>query len=277
MSTVTTLSAAEAWRPDVVSFPPADAIPDALVVALTTHVATVEGDAPAVRIPVADDTAADIVPEGDTITEDAPELAERLLFTVKVGKLQRVSREQFAHDNTADRLANAAARALVVKADDIWLNAPAPQPDTAGVTGILNQGIVTGGTITDDLDGLIDIVSTLQTNGATPSHLLLAPNSWAALRKLKTGSTSNQSLIGAGVEDATLRLLGLTVVVNAKVPVGEGLVLDTADIVSAYSEISVAQSDDFYFNSDSVAVRSTFRFGSTTVHPNRHAVFTVTI
>ena len=120
--------------------------------------------------------------------------------------------------------------------------------------------MVDGGDINDGdgLDVLIDLVATLQTNLATPSHLVLCPTAWAAFRKLKTAETFNQSLIGAGTTDAREMLLSLPVLVNVAMPVNAGLVLDQSAIVSAVGAVNVSTSEHTYFTSDSVCLhRST--------------------
>ena len=83
-------------------------------------------------------------------------------------------------------------------------------------------------------------------------------------------------LLGAGTLDTEKRLLGLPMLTGAAVPAGSLLILDQTAIVSAIGDVEVAISDQVYFNSDSIAVRCTWRFGSNVVRPNRIAKMTVT-
>ncbi len=68
------------------------------------------------------------------------------------------------------------------------------------------------------LDALTDLVAEIQGNNGQPTHILLAPDAWGELRKLKIGTDYNSTLLGAGVADAELRLLGIPVIVNPAVP-----------------------------------------------------------
>lgn len=54
-----------------------------------------------------------------------------------------------------------------------------------------------------------------------------------------------------------------------------GLVIDAAEVISAYGEIQVATSTDAYFNSDSVAIRATWRVGHVVPCANRIGKFTI--
>lgn len=265
------------WRPDqVAAINASDAIPDALITTITTKVGEISGDAPAVRVPATPDDQAAIVPEGSAIAESTPALAEVVLFTQKLGWLTRVTAEQFHQDGTAERLALVAARAIQTTADQFVLTNPAPANGAVGVTGLLNiPGIVAGAQINGNLDPLVDLLAQLATNRARPSHIVLAPTAWAALRKIKTATTSNQALLGAGVSDAAQQLLDVPVIINPAMPTLTGLVIDDTDAISAYSDVEVAQSADIYFASDSIALRTTFRLGATLIHPNRHGTFTV--
>ena len=59
---VTTPNQPAAWRPDVTAFVADDVVPEALLLRTTTVVGSVEGDAPAVRVPiVADDGAVEVL------------------------------------------------------------------------------------------------------------------------------------------------------------------------------------------------------------------------
>ncbi|CAM4364745.1 hypothetical protein MB901379_04726 [Mycobacterium basiliense] len=53
---------------------------------------------------------------------------------------------------------------------------------------------------------------------------MVDPRGWAALRKFKTGTEFNSSLLGAGTTDAAPMLLSLPVLVNRWVPQYSGLV-----------------------------------------------------
>ena len=143
--------------------------------------------------------------------------------------------------------------------------------------GLLNiTGIVNGGAFATSLDTRSDTLALLETNGAMPSHVVASPQAWGYLRGFKVGTGRNDMLLGAGTLDTEKRLLGLPMLTGAAVPAGSLLILDQTAIVSAIGDVEVAISDQVYFNSDSIAVRCTWRFGSNVVRPNRIAKMTVT-
>lgn len=279
MTTITTPGAAAAWRPDVYDFAPADTVPMAAILQLSTPGGTVEGDAPAVRVAYVKDDTATFTAEGDEIDESDPQLAEAVVHTAKVTQLLRLSNEQYSQNQTAEQLAQSVARAVTRRADLAFLAEPAPTvPAVAPVAGLAHTaGLVAGGVITKNLDVLIDLVAQLETNLATPSHIVVSPTTWAALRKFKVGTTTsaNESLLGAGTTDAVPMLLGLPVLTNIAVPENAGFVVDQTAIVSAVGPVRVAQSEHKYFSSDSVALRATWRFGHVVVRPERIGKFTV--
>lgn len=126
------------------------------------------------------------------------------------------SRAVHAALDAGTTLSQSVARAVTRRADIAFVAEPAPQePAVAPVPGVLNwPEIVDGGEVVDDLDVLVDLIATLQQNLSVPSHLILGPLGWASFRKMKVGSAYNQSLLGAGTEDAQQLLLSLPVLVN---------------------------------------------------------------
>lgn len=70
--------------------------------------------------------------------------------------------------------------------------------------------------------------------------------------------------------------MGIPVLISSSLTAGSGLILDKSDIVSAVGQINAAVSSEVYFAHDSVGAQFTFRFGARVIHPDRHAIFTVT-
>lgn len=274
-----TFNTAKAWSPDTNIFHPDQVMPDALITQTATLGASIQGDDVAVRVGVVDDAEAVFVTEGNDIPEADPTLSERLVVTGKIAQLARVSNEQWYQQNTGGVLADSVRRAVLNKANSAYINQAAPaesQTSPKPSPGLINTpDIIDGGTLADNLDGLVDVVATVETNGACPSHILVAPTTWAALRKLKVGKTSAQSLLGAGTEDAAPHLLGIPVIVSSAIPEKTGLVIDKRNIVSALGPIEVSMSKDRYFEKDSVALRCTWRIGHVVIRPNRLAKFKI--
>ena len=126
MSTQTTTTATEAWRPDLTAYPPQDVLPDALILNHSTVAGAIEGDTPVVRVPFVTDDAAQVYAEGATFDEADPTLSEALVHTAKFGQLIRISREQYRQPGTDTELARSVARAITTKADALFLAQAAP-------------------------------------------------------------------------------------------------------------------------------------------------------
>ncbi|SDU43139.1 phage major capsid protein [Gordonia westfalica] len=278
MAVETTITSAKAWSPDLTAVPPADAVPDALILETSTVSGTIEGDAPAVRVQYVDDATASFTAEGVTIDEANPGLSEALVHTGKVAQIIRLSREQFAQPNASELLSASVARAVTKAGNTAYIAQAAPtSPAVTPPAGLLNiPGIVNGGAVADSLDGLVDLLATLAGNGADPSHIVLSPTAWASLRKFKTAADYNTSLLGTGATDAQKFLLDLPVLVTPAAPSGSGLVIDKTAVVSAVGNVEVSISEHAYFAADSIAVRCIWRFGANVVKPNRIGKFTVT-
>lgn len=281
MATATTMTTAKAWHPDLIAVPAVDAIPSALILNISTKVGVIEGDEPAVRVPLMTMGEAAVVQEGQEIPESSATLAEMTFKSVKIGALLKLSREQYVQDGAAVNLAAGLGRAIVDKGDKQLLNAPAPLPDATGwtaPTGLLaTPGLTDGGKISGSLDALVAAVAGVITAGGTPSHIVMAPDAWVAVRQLKVATGSNQPLVGADMP-LTLRadgstavtLLGLPVVVSNAMPSKTILIVDKSDLFSVYSDVMVDVSDQAYFTSDVMAVRGIWRYGAGFGHPNRH-------
>lgn len=278
MATETTSTSAVAWRPDVSKFAAREVVPDALILQASTVSGSVEGDAPAVRVAYVDDANAQFTAEADVIPESDPALNEVLVYTGKITQLVRLSNEQWRQPGTSGELSASVRRAVIKKANEAFLTQAAPTGgNVTPPAGLMNiAGTVNGGAIADDLDGLVDLIATLEGNGSNPSRIILSPTAWASLRKFKTATGQATTLLGAGTNDATRTLLDLPVLVSSAMPAGAGMVIDRDAIPSAVGTVNVATSEHLYFNSDSIALRATWRIGWNVMRPNRLGKFTVT-
>ena len=81
------------------------------------------------------------------------------------------------------------------------------------------------------------------------------------------------SLAGAGT--TFLTLLSVPVLVSNSMTDGTMLVLDKSTILSVYGSVQLTTSTDYYFGSDNVALRATFRFGQKIAHTARVVELTV--
>lgn len=272
--TLTTATADYAWRPDSTFFSAPDIIPDALLLQCSTVAGAIEGDTPSVRVAfVTDSESAGYVSESVAITSDEPDLDEVVLHAKRIARLVTLSTQQYRQTETAAQVSESVARDIVQKADNAFLGDASDQPST----GLLNvTGVVNGGEVEQDLDVLVDLIATLENNGARPSAIIVDPLTWANLRKLKVGGDQiNQSLLGAGVVDAPPLLLSLPVLRSRWLPPNTGLVADRSQIVSAVSPVEVAVSEHAAFTSHAVIVRATWAVGWAVVRPDRLGKFTV--
>lgn len=271
---LTTAVADYPWRPDSTFFSPPDVIPDALLLQASTVAGSIEGDTPSVRVAfVTDAESAAYVNESVAITDDAPDLDEVVLHAKRISRLVTLSAQQYRQEQTAAQVSQSVARDIVQKADNAFLGDASNQPST----GLLNvTGVVDGGEVADNLDALVDLIATLENNGARPSSIIVDPKTWANLRKLKVGGVAtNESLLGAGVTDAVPMLLSLPVLRSRWLPANTGLVADRTQIVSAVGPVEVAVSEHAAFTSHAVVMRATWSVGWAVVRPDRLGKFTV--
>ena len=182
-----------------------------------------------------------------------------MVRTKKIRRLVNLSSEQFRQELTAEQVSQSVARDLTRKADASYIG------DVSNPVGLINiPGTVSGGNVfdsLDSLDSLIELIATLESNGATPSAIVLDPHGWASYRTMKIGTNYNATLLGAGTEDAVPMLLNLPVLRSRFIPAYTGLVIDSAAVVSAVGPVQVAVSEYALFSRDAVQLRAAWRIG----------------
>lgn len=283
MTNLTTPASAKAFAPDVTVFEASTVLQQAAIMQHSTVSAQIEGDAPVVRVGYVKDDDAEFVDEGDDIPEGDPQLAEALVFTKKFAVLDKLSREQYRQAQSPEQLAASITRSMTFKADSAFLAQAAPTaPATAPVAGLTNAAsVVTKTGVATNLDDLIDLEAEVRSNLANPTSWILAPDTFAELRKMKcftgTDTNSNQSLLGAGTENAELLLLGIPVDVRPKMPSGSGLLVDRTQIISAVAGLEMAVDPSYYFGSDNYAIRAVWRTGHVVPRPERIGRFTMAV
>jgi HK97 family phage major capsid protein len=248
---------------DKLGLAPQQAIPDSVLIRCTTKAAQIEGDEPVVRVPFINlDASVGFVKEADLIPESNPEQKELTLLTGKIAVFFTASHEQLKQDAAQELISHEIRRSMLAKVDWALLQQPAPTaPDVWPPAGLLAHAI-DGGDVGTNLDTISDAIANLQISGGDCTHILAAPDSWAWLSQLKETKTSNKSLVGAVTVEAQKSILSTPVVVTNAMPSGKVLLLDKSRTLSAHSGIQVAQSEDALFQSDSVALRATFRMGA---------------
>lgn len=279
MATITTTTTPTVWSPDLLTFEPQQVIPDALVLTTSTVAGNVEGDSPVVRVGYVDLDADEVafVGEAQPIPETDPELSEALVATGKLAVLVKLSREQAQQTPTMETLSRSLGRAMTIRGNRAYLTQPAPTaPALNPAPGLLNvPGLVNGGELAGDLDALTDMLASLEANDAAPSHILIDPQGWAALDKLKAGTGSNMGLLGTPGDATGRTLKGLPVTVTTALPARTGMIIDKTAVVSAAGPVQVQFSDQVFFQNDAIAARATWRFGQTVIRPERVGKFTI--
>ncbi|WP_204806751.1 phage major capsid protein [Mycobacterium riyadhense] len=274
---VATTTTEKAWHPDVTVHAPIDVVPDALILQVGTKIAGVTGDEPTVRAPhVSYVGESAFTAEGATIDEAEPDSSETLINTAKVAILTKISIEQYEIGSSAEDLSREVRRALTLKANEAFLSQPAPTPPAViPCAGILNQNVTDGGVVGDNLDAIVEAIETIETDYGTATHVISSPSAWRYLVELKEATGSNKSLVGAGVEAAERRLLSLPVLVSPSVPINTLAVVDRSAILTAMGNVRMATDASHYFDSESVAIRASFRFGATVSRAQRVVVLGV--
>jgi HK97 family phage major capsid protein len=204
-----------------------------------------------------------LCPRGRISRKATRELGELLIKTGTVAELLKVSRDQLSQDSASALISHEMRRSLIFKADTAFLTQPAPVAPAQFPPGGLLEYATDAGPLTGTLDALIDAFSAIEAlPGGVVTHILAHPSGYATLRQIKKATGSNEPLLGAGTQAGEKSLLGVPVLTTNALPADGVLALDKNYVVSAYSNVDLARSDDYYFNSISVALRASFRFGA---------------
>ncbi|MCH9276417.1 phage major capsid protein [Bifidobacterium amazonense] len=264
--TTTTRTAATSFNPDSI-VPATEAVPDALALddRICTIGPTIEGDAPAVRLPyVAIAPAATITTEGREIPESTPGLSELVVRTVKVGLLTEVSREAYSYAQASASITDSARRSVTYKLDEILV---AKKTTTNGTPGLAHLHGISETTATDyGLDPILDVIAKVADAGASPTAIILNFSTWAKLLQVK--GTDGRGIIAPEVANAPApQLFGIPVIINAATPADTVLVVDRGTIITSLGDVHADVADGDAFRRDSLQIRLTCRIGWGTFQP----------
>lgn len=98
---------------------------------------------------------------------------------------------------------------------------------TGQIHGLYTQAVPFTPTATDPQDRIGEAVTSLLGIGWIPRAILLNPTDWGTILR-KRGSTNDMYLLGSPRDPAPPSLWSVPVVLSASIPVGNGLVMDTA-------------------------------------------------
>lgn len=151
------------------------------------------------------------------------------------------------------------------------------------IKGIFQQsGIATGSLDLTDADSLIDGLATAQGNKVSPTHWVMTSASFAALRKLKVGSTDARYIFDPStIQNGTaFRLFGLPVIITDYIPdvstnARVALVDFSKVAVIRDTDTSVFIADQTLADYDSTAIRVVLRMDVALFQPHAVTVLTV--
>lgn len=269
MPTYTTSAGAGGLLPD--SYGPLVVQP-ALDASIFAQVATVvQTPSTEYRIPIVSaDPAASWVAEGAEITPSDPTLQELVVTPPKVAGLTIISRELANDSNPAaaqvvgDGLARDIAR-RIDQAAFAGLASPAP----AGLSTLSGVQSYVNAAAFANLDFAAQAVSKAETVGAKVTAFITSPATALALATIKTGTGSNQPVLGADPTQPTGRsILGVPLYVSQFVAANTLWAVDASRTWLVVREDATVEADrSVYFTSDRVAVKATMRVGFGFVHP----------
>ncbi|PJE23669.1 MAG: phage major capsid protein [Mycobacterium sp.] len=150
------------------------------------------------------------------------------------------------------------------------------------IKGVLRQsGIATGALDLADADSLIDGLATAQGNHVSPTHWVMTPASFAALRKLKVGTSDARYIFDPStIQNGTVfQLLGLPVIITDYIPA-----VSTKNRVALvdFSKVAVARDvdaevkilDQTWGDYDSVGIRVVTRYDVGLLQPRAVTLLT---
>lgn len=235
--------------------------------ALQSNVATrVSTSSHSYRIPkLTADATAGWVAEGSEISPSDPSLSELTVVPSKVAGLTILSSE-LAADSSNPAAANLIGNSLVNSVADAVDAAFFGATTTNGPSGLgsITPTAVDAGTAYASLDSFAEAISALQEKGSKATAFLVNPALALVLSQLKENSSdSNKPLLQPDPsQPGKLVVFGVPLVVNKHVPDDVVWAVDSSRIVVVVrSDTRVETSDQVYFTSDRIAVRTTCRIG----------------
>ncbi|MDP7728481.1 phage major capsid protein [Mycobacterium sp. TY813] len=150
------------------------------------------------------------------------------------------------------------------------------------IKGILRQtGITTGTLDLTEVDSLIDGLAAAQGNHVAPTHWVMTPASFAAIRKVKVGSDDNRYVIEPNTiqNGVNFQLLGLPVIITDYIPAASAkkrvALVDFSKVVVARDQNpTVAVLDQTFGDYDTIGIRVTARFDVALLSPKAVTLLT---
>lgn len=145
------------------------------------------------------------------------------------------------------------------------------------ITGITKQtGVTTGELDVTDPDSLLDAIAALNAIEVTPNRWFLSGADFAALRKVKEGTSSKRYLLEPDPsKQSSTTLFGIPATVTNKLPAGTAVLADMSTVAIARdTSPSVTVLNERYAEYDQVGLRVTCRYDLGLLHPEAVSVLT---
>jgi HK97 family phage major capsid protein len=244
-------------------------------VMLRSGIRTIRTERDVLHLPRIDsDPAAGWVLEAAPIPSTDPGYTDITATPRKLASLQTISNELIADSNpdVVSLLEMQVARALALKFDLSSFEGTGTPPEIRGLKNVV--GITLDATLAaapTNLDVFATAITTLETNNARASAIVMHPRTWGTLLKLKEGTAANnkpllQESAGSGSQGVTRAIYGVPVYLSSQLATNEGTAESSAYVYDASQVIAVFRQDTTItldrsrlFNTDQSELRAILR------------------
>lgn len=245
-------------------------------VALRSGIRTIRTERDVIHIPRIDsDPAANWTAEAAPITATDPGYTDLTATPRKLATLTQVSNELIADSNpdVVSLLEMQVARALALKFDLGVFEGSGTPPEIRGLKNV--SGITLDATLSaapTNLDVFAAAITTLESNNAKATAIVMHPRTWGTLLKLKEGTANNnkpllQDSAGSGSQGVTRAIYGVPVYLSSQVSITEGAgaessayVYDASKVVAVFRQDTRIELDrSRLFNTDQSELRAIMR------------------
>jgi HK97 family phage major capsid protein len=252
-------------------------------VALKSGIRVIRTERDAQHVPRIDsDPTAAFVAEGAAITPSDPGYTDIVATPRKIASLQPISNELIADSNpdVVSLLEMQVTRALALKFDWAVFEGSGTAPEIRGLKNVV--GITLDATLAAapaNLDVFANAITTLETNNAKATAIVMHPRTWGTLSKIKMGTANNNMplLLETPGAEVTRSIYGVPVYLSSQLSIAEGTLESSAYVYDASQVVAVFRQDtrieldrSRLFNTDQSELRSIMR--ADLVVPNPLAV-----
>ena len=259
-------------------------------IALSSGLRVITTDRDQLTVPrIESDPVAAWTSEGSEISANDPDIDEVTATPRKLAARVVVSNELIADSNPSvvELLEHQLIRALSLELDRSIFKGSGTPPAIRGLDNVVGK-LTDGSFALTNLDDFADAIASLAAQNATATAIVMHPNTWGTLTKLKEmTSNSNKPVLqtsaGSGAQGVTRAIYGVPVYVSSQLlntaspPAADKVyIYDASQIVLVRrADIRVEVDRSRLFNKDQSEIRAILR--ADLVVPNPRAVFVGTI